>query len=97
MLAIEQVADFRGLYYVLMGHLSPIDGIGPKELGLDNLEHRFDEGDIKDIILATNPTVEGIAEDGYRLVINCNAAAGQAVYHIHMHILGGRQMSWPPG
>ena len=42
---------------------------------------------------------EGIAEDGYRLVINCNAGAGQAVYHIHMHLLGGRAMtlSWLPG
>ncbi len=40
---------------------------------------------------------EGIAEDGYRAVINCNAGGGQAVYHIHLHILGGRQMTWPPG
>lgn len=40
---------------------------------------------------------EGIAEDGYRLVMNCNSAGGQAVYHIHLHLLGGRQMSWPPG
>jgi histidine triad (HIT) family protein len=40
---------------------------------------------------------EGIAEDGYRLVMNCNRAGGQAVYHIHLHLLGGRQMGWPPG
>ncbi len=40
---------------------------------------------------------EGIAEDGYRAVINCNAGGGQAVYHIHLHLLGGRQMTWPPG
>jgi len=40
---------------------------------------------------------EGIAEDGYRVVMNCNEAGGQAVYHIHLHILGGRQMGWPPG
>lgn len=40
---------------------------------------------------------EGIAEDGYRLVMNCNAEGGQTVYHIHMHLLGGRQMTWPPG
>jgi len=39
----------------------------------------------------------GIAEDGYRLVMNCNAGAGQTVFHVHMHLLGGRQMSWPPG
>jgi histidine triad (HIT) family protein len=40
---------------------------------------------------------EGIAEDGYRLVMNCNRAGGQDVYHIHLHLLGGRQMGWPPG
>ncbi len=39
----------------------------------------------------------GIAEQGYRLVNNCNAGAGQTVFHIHMHLLGGRQMTWPPG
>jgi histidine triad (HIT) family protein len=40
---------------------------------------------------------EGIAEDGYRLVINCNAKAGQTVFHIHLHLMGGRAMTWPPG
>jgi len=40
---------------------------------------------------------EGIAEDGYRTVVNCNSAAGQTVFHIHLHLLGGRAMSWPPG
>ena len=40
---------------------------------------------------------EGIAEDGYRVGMNCNKAGGQAVYHIHLHLLGGRQMGWPPG
>ena len=40
---------------------------------------------------------EGIAKDGYRVVMNCNRAGGQAVYHIHLHLLGGRQMGWPPG
>lgn len=38
-----------------------------------------------------------IAEDGYRMVFNCNKNGGQAVYHIHLHLLGGRQMNWPPG
>lgn len=41
--------------------------------------------------------VEGIAESGYRTVFNCNKDGGQAVYHIHLHLLGGRQMGWPPG
>lgn len=40
---------------------------------------------------------EGVAESGYRLVMNCNAGAGQTVFHIHLHLLGGRRMSWPPG
>jgi histidine triad (HIT) family protein len=39
----------------------------------------------------------GFADDGYRVVMNCNSAGGQAVYHIHLHLLGGRSMSWPPG
>lgn len=39
----------------------------------------------------------GIAENGYRLVMNCNPGAGQTVFHIHIHLLGGRQMTWPPG
>ena len=40
---------------------------------------------------------EGIDDDGYRLVMNCNEGAGQVVFHIHMHLVGGRRMSWPPG
>lgn len=40
---------------------------------------------------------EGIAADGYRVVMNCNAAAGQTVFHLHLHLLGGRNLSWPPG
>ena len=58
-LAIEQLSEFRGKYFVLMGHLSPLDGIGPEELGLDLLEKRLGSGDVKELILATNPTVEG--------------------------------------
>ncbi len=40
---------------------------------------------------------EGFAADGYRLVLNCNEGAGQTVFHIHMHLLGGRRLTWPPG
>jgi histidine triad (HIT) family protein len=40
---------------------------------------------------------EGIANDGYRVVMNCNEAAGQTVFHLHLHLLGGRNMGWPPG
>ncbi len=61
MLAVEQAAHYRGLYFVLMGRLSPLDGIGPSDIGLDILEKRFSTGDISEVILATNPTVEGEA------------------------------------
>ena len=40
---------------------------------------------------------EGLADDGYRTVFNCNKQGGQDVFHLHMHLLGGRQMNWPPG
>lgn len=40
---------------------------------------------------------EGLSDDGYRVVMNCNEAAGQTVFHIHLHLLGGRQLRWPPG
>ncbi len=58
-LALEQATAYRGYYFVLMGKLSPLDGIGPDELGLDLLDERLAEGQIKELILATNPTVEG--------------------------------------
>jgi len=64
-MAIEQATDYRGRYFVLMGHLSPLDGIGPDELGLDLLERRLDSGEVAEMILATNPTVEGEATASY--------------------------------
>lgn len=63
--AIEHTAEFRGKYFVLMGHLSPLDGIGPVELGLGLLETRLAKGELKELILATNPTVEGEATAHY--------------------------------
>lgn len=59
--ALDQATDYSGLYFVLKGRLSPLDGIGPAELGLDDLERRFREGEVRQIILATNSTVEGEA------------------------------------
>lgn len=64
-MAIEQTATYRGRYFVLMGHLSPIDGIGPKDIGLNQLLRLLDEAEIEEIILATNPTVEGEATAHY--------------------------------
>jgi len=60
-LAIEQATGFRGRYFVLLGRLSPLDGLGPKELGLDLLAARLAEGEVSELIVATNPTVEGEA------------------------------------
>ena len=59
--ALEQSTGYQGMYFVLMGHLSPLDGIGPEALGLDLLESRLAAGEITELILATNPTVEGEA------------------------------------
>src|SRR5271155_4476479 len=63
--AIEQSGGFRGRYFVLMGHLSPLDGIGPAELGLEEFERLLADGEVREVILATNPTVEGEATAHY--------------------------------
>jgi len=60
-LAIEQATGYRGRYFVLLGRLSPLDGLGPRELGLDLLAQRLGEGEVQELIIATNPTVEGEA------------------------------------
>ena len=60
-MAVEDATGYRGQYFVLMGHLSPLDGIGPEELGIDLLESRLADGTVDELIIATNPTVEGDA------------------------------------
>lgn len=62
---IEHATGYRGMYFVLQGRLSPLDGIGPRELGLDRLAARLAEGEVKELIIATNPTVEGEATAHY--------------------------------
>mgnify|MGYP001556183684 FL=1 len=64
-MALEDATGFRGLYFVLMGHLSPLDGIGPDELGLSQLEEWLADGEVQELIIATNPTVEGDATAHY--------------------------------
>ena len=64
-MAVEDATGYRGMYFVLMGHLSPLDGIGPEELGLSALEHRIRDESISELIIATNPTVEGDATAHY--------------------------------
>ncbi|HBO37376.1 MAG TPA: recombination protein RecR [Pasteurellaceae bacterium] len=63
--AVEQTGQFSGRYFVLMGHLSPLDGIGPREIGLDLLQRRLQTERFSEVILATNPTVEGDATANY--------------------------------
>ena len=60
-MAIEDATGYRGLYFVLMGHLSPLDGIGPEELGITVLKQRLEDDPVSEMIIATNPTVEGDA------------------------------------
>lgn len=64
-LVIEQATGYRGLYFILQGRLSPLDGIGPRELGLDRLATRLAQGEVRELIIATNPTVEGEATAHY--------------------------------
>ena len=64
-LVIELATGYRGLYFILQGRLSPLDGIGPRELGLDKLARRLAEGGLAELIIATNPTVEGEATAHY--------------------------------
>jgi recombination protein RecR len=63
--AIEQATGYRGAYFVLLGRLSPLDGLGPRELGLERLGERLALGEVRELIIATNPTVEGEATAHY--------------------------------
>ncbi len=80
-IAIEQSGTFSGKYFVLLGHLSPIDGIGPAEIGMDLLLERLQDEPIEEVIIATNPTMEGeatahyIAERGKNLNIKISRIA----------------------
>jgi recombination protein RecR len=86
--AIEQATDYRGLYFVLGGRLSPLDGIGPEELGLDLLETRLREGGVREVILAISPTVEGSVTAQY--IADFAQGAGTRVTRIaHGVPLGG--------
>lgn len=79
--AIEQSGTYRGKYFVLLGHLSPVDGIGPAEIGIDVLVERLKNEPVQEVIIATNPTMEGeatahyIAERGKALGIKISRIA----------------------
>ncbi len=87
-LAIEQATGYRGQYFVLLGRLSPLDGLGPKQLGLDLLAGRLAEGEVQELIVATNPTVEGEAT-AHMLSQLARAAGVRASRLAHGVPLGG--------
>jgi len=87
-LAIEQAAGFRGLYFVLLGRLSPLDGIGAEELGFDQLQTRLRSEALSEVILATNPTVEGEAT-AHVIAELCRKAGVPASRLAHGVPLGG--------
>lgn len=86
--AIEQATGYRGHYFVLLGRLSPLDGLGPDELGLPLLAERLGEGEVEEMIIATNPTVEGEATAHY-LGQLAKAAGIRATRLAHGVPLGG--------
>lgn len=86
--ALEQATGYQGLYFVLHGHLSPLDGIGPDELGLEKLAKIIQSNGLKELIIATNPTVEGEATSYY--IQTLAKAQGLAISRIaHGVPLGG--------
>jgi recombination protein RecR len=84
LVSLDQAGVYNGMYFVLMGRLSPLDGIGPEELGLHRLEALLDQGDIKEVVLATNLTVEGEATAHYvtELVRRRNVRATRIAYGV---------------
>jgi recombination protein RecR len=105
--AVEQSGGYRGRYFVLMGHLSPLDGVGPEQLGIKQLESLLDEGEVREVILATNPTVEGEATAHFigELVLRRGIRASRIAHGVPVggeleyvdggtlaHALAGRQL-----
>ncbi len=86
--AIEQATDYRGRYFVLLGRLSPLDGLGPEELGLELLARRLGDEDIDEMIIATSSTVEGQATAHY-LARLAEAAGVRATQLAHGVPMGG--------
>ena len=94
-LAIEQAGNYHGRYFVLHGHLSPIDGVGPANLGIDLLERRLDEEPLQELIIATNPTVEG--EATAQFIAERAKARGVAVSRIAHGVPIGGELEYIDG
>ncbi len=92
LLAIEQSSHFQGLYFVLGGHLSPLDGIGPHELKLDELTDKLNNSGIREVILAINPTVEGQATCHY--LTELARHHGKTISQIAYGVPFGGELEW---
>ena len=93
--AIEQAGSYRGKYFVLLGHLSPIDGIGPEQLGIDQLIERLKGGVVSELILATNLTVEGEATAHF--IADKAKALGVSVSRIAYGVPMGGELEYVDG
>jgi recombination protein RecR len=93
--AIEQAGSFRGKYFVLLGHLSPIDGVGPEQLGIDQLVERLKSGEVNELILATNLTVEGEATAHF--IADKAKALGVSVSRIAYGVPMGGELEYVDG
>ena len=92
----ENVLAFRDINPQAPSHVLIIPR---KHVATINDLSEADGADIGDLFLAAKEIAqaEGISDEGYRVVMNCNAGAGQTVFHVHLHLLGGRAFGWPPG
>ena len=93
--AIEQAGSFQGKYFVLLGHLSPIDGMGPEQLGIDQLVERLQHSDVSELILATNLTVEGEATAHF--IADKAKALGVSVSRIAYGVPMGGELEYVDG
>lgn len=92
----DQVVAFRDINPQAPTHVLVIPRQHIATINELKAEHSADVGALF-LAAAKIAAAAGIAEDGYRVTMNCNAAAGQTVFHLHLHLLGGRALTWPPG
>jgi histidine triad (HIT) family protein len=92
----EDLVAFRDIAPQAPTHILVIPRVHVATLNDLEPRHRSLLGDMH-LLAGALARVEGIAEDGWRVVVNCGADAGQTVFHIHLHVLGGRTLTWPPG
>ena len=94
-IAIDRSTDYDGRFFLLLGHLSPLDGVGPKDLGLDLLQERLDGGEVSELTLATSPTIEGQATARY--ITDLAAARDVAVMQIARGVPIGSELEFADG